>query len=155
MSFILICLAVLAAGPATALSCLRPDAVRLFEQARDAKETFHIVKGRVTLLETPNLPDPNQKKPAMTLARVDGAALSKSGFHATFSEGVLLEVPCLGPWCGDPDGLEGELIMAIEVSGDTRILRLGPCGGDQVQWDQVAEDRILTCYLDGDCKQEF
>lgn len=154
MRFLLTCLALLAAAPANALSCLRPDAVRLFEQARDAEETYYIVKGRISLLEEANLPtDP--KVPTRTRARIEGSALAAETFGAPFSREVALETTCASIWCGQLDGLAGELIMAIETEGDALSLRIGPCGGDQVPWDQNGEDRLLACYRDGDCGAKF
>lgn len=154
MRIALFCLAMLAAGPATALSCLRPDAVRLFQQARDAEAAYYIVRGRVSLLEAPNLPERGSTTAAFTRSRIDGKALTASGFRAPFSGNVTIEVTCVGPWCGGLDGLDGELIMAIEANGDKLVLRIGPCGGDQVRWDKVGEERLLRCYRTGDCRPE-
>lgn len=151
MRFILICLAILAAGPAHALSCMRPDAVRMFEQARDADTAFYIVKGEIEFLEPPNTPPRNAKRPALTRAQISGQALSSSGFNAPFDLEVTVKASCLGPWCGSPNDLSGARLMAIEVGPTKLTLNIGPCGGDQVNWDQEAEDRLLACHLAGTC----
>lgn len=148
------CISILCAGSAHALSCLRPDAVRLFEQARNAEETFFIVKGQVSLLEDPN-PPTDPKKPTRTRAMIEGSALTHQHFQAPFAREVTLETTCAGIWCGSLEDLDGELIMAIQTSGGMLSLRIGPCGGDQVRWDQASEDRLLACYRDGNCKTEF
>lgn len=152
MRFLMVCLAIVTAGPVSALSCMRPDAVRLFEQARDAKDAFYIVKGRVDLLETPNIPRPGAKTPERTRAKVAGQALSSSGFNARFDRDVVVEATCLASWCGSPESLTSEVIMAIKIDFDALTLRIGPCGGDQVKWDQLSEDRLLKCHLDGVCE---
>ncbi len=152
MRLTIVITAILLAGPASALSCLRPDAVRLFEQARDAEEAFYIVAGEVMLLEAPNLPERGSKVPTLTRARVDGLALTQSGFKAPFSRDITIETSCLGPWCGSLDGLKGRLILGVKTEKDELSLRVGPCGGDLVQWDQSGESRLLECYLEGVCK---
>lgn len=151
MRVFLICLALFAAGPASALSCLRPDAVRLFEYARDAEADFYIVKGRITLLEAANLPEKGSKTPAMTRARVDGTALTTRDFEAPFSRDVTIETSCASIWCGTLDGLDGPLLMALETDGKALTLRVGPCGGDVVRWDEPGERRLLKCHRDGVC----
>lgn len=152
MRVALTCLAFLAASPAFALSCMRPDAVRLFEQARDAEAAYYIVKGRVEFLETPKTPRPGSKTPARTRAAIKGQALSSSGFNAPFNREVTVETTCLASWCGSAENLKGELVMAVEIGLDELTLEIGPCGGDQVAWDQGAEDRLLKCHLDGVCE---
>ncbi|MEM7752171.1 MAG: hypothetical protein AAF230_02090 [Pseudomonadota bacterium] len=153
MRCLMICLALLTAGPVNALSCLRPDAVTLFERARDATDDFYIVKGRITLLEAPNTPPRGSSEPALTRARVQGHALNTAGFSAPFQRDVILKATCVGPWCGSLDGLIHELLMAVEVSGETLTLNIGPCGGDQLRWDQSGEERLLTCQRSGACQR--
>ncbi len=148
----LICLVLLAAGPASALSCLRPDAVRLLEHAQEAEAAFFIVKGQITLLETPNLPEKGSKIPAKTRARVDGLALTARGFEAPFTRDITIETSCASIWCGTLDNLEGPLIMALKTSSDALTLRVGPCGGDVVRWDEAGERRLLDCHRNGVCR---
>lgn len=152
MRNLLACLVILFSGPAFGLSCMRPDAVRLFEQARDAEAAFYIVIGRVQLLKAANQPQPGSKDPARTRARITGQALSSSGFNAPFDREVTVEVSCLSAWCGSVDNLRGDLLMAVEIGLDTLTLSVGPCGGDQMVWEQAAEDRLLKCHLEGICE---
>lgn len=152
MRALTICLALLLAGPVHALSCMRPDAVRLFETARDAEERFYIVKGEVAYLEPVRTPDPNGKATTRTRARITGMALTASGFGAPFDRDVTLEATCLGVWCGKPGELGGTRIMALEVRPGGLVLDVGPCGGDQLAWEASQEDRLLKCHLEGDCR---
>ena len=82
MRALAISLALIIAGPVHALSCMRPDAVRLLEKARKAEEIFYIVKGQVTFLEAVKLPKQNSEVPAVTRARVTGTGLSATKFPA-------------------------------------------------------------------------
>lgn len=148
----LICLLILAAGPASALSCMRPDAVRLFEAARDAEEGYYIVKGEVALLEPANVADPQRKTVATTRARVTGYALGRTGFRARFERDIQVEASCLASWCGSAEGLDGERLMAIRVDDGALTLPMGPCASFTVNWDQSGEDRLLACYQNGVCE---
>lgn len=152
MRVLMACLALVLASPALALSCMRPDAVRVFEKARDATAAYYIVKGRVSLREAANKPEPNSKTSAVTRAHVSGSALTASGFNVAFDQDIDVASTCLGPWCGDPDSLTGELIMALEIRPGSLRLHLGPCGGDQLPWHAEQEMRLLQCHLSGDCQ---
>ncbi|MEO0918434.1 MAG: hypothetical protein AAFY31_15845 [Pseudomonadota bacterium] len=152
MRTLLILLTLLNPGLAHALSCLRPDAVRMFEQARQSKAAFYLVRGEVMFLEAPNVPARGAKTPTTTRAQISGSALTSAGFQAPFQRDVMIETSCLGPWCGDLDGLVGDLIMAIEITGpDTLVLNVGPCGGDAIPWDTSGEERLMACFLEGTC----
>ena len=45
-------------GFAAALSCLRPDAVTLYEQARDSEDAYYIVRGELQITGPVDEPDP-------------------------------------------------------------------------------------------------
>lgn len=144
----------LTATNANALSCLRPDAVRLFEMVRDAEASYYVVKGRVSLLEAANAPDPETEKPAMTRARVTGRALGAGGFATPFEQDITIAATCLSIWCGSAENLKDDLIMGLELTDTGPVLNIGPCGGDQVTWDQSGEDRLLACHQGGICTAE-
>ncbi len=152
MRLTLICLALLATEPAHALSCLRPDAVRLFEQAREAEEDYVIVKGQLTFLEAPNAPPRGSKLPALTKARIDGHVLNRAGFPSPFSRPITVSASCFAHWCGSLDGISEHSIFAIRLTDAGLTLDIGPCGGDRVTWSQSGEERLLRCYRNGDCQ---
>ena len=156
MRVLMICLVFGLADPAHALSCMPSDAVRLFEQVRDAEEGFYIVKGEISFLEPINTPDANTKTSTQTRARAIGTALTSSGFSAPFDGEVTVKATCVSAWCGDPASLKDVRIMALEVGEDGLTLHVGPCGGDQLLWQAEQENRLLRCLLTGDCqKTEF
>ena len=141
----------LAAGPAQALSCLRPDAVTLYETARDADEGYLVVRGRIDLQEPFRAPLPDTDERTRTAARLTGQSLTSHGFGVTFQRPIVIEAQCLGPWCAGPEGLKGEVIAALRVDDDALVLRLGPCGGDVVAWDKPGERRLVDCHRSGRC----
>ncbi len=151
--FLTVLLVCLAAQPALALSCLRPDAVRLYEMARDSEAVFVMVRGRAKVSGPAiNLvPDNTQDQTATTTAVVSGTMLTSHAFGRDFNQEITLEVSCLGPWCGGTDGLDREQFLAIQVRDDGLVLRLGPCGGDVVDWDRDSERRMLACHRGDAC----
>ncbi|QMU58719.1 MAG: hypothetical protein GKR98_11270 [Boseongicola sp.] len=138
-------------SPAIALSCLRPDAVRLYEQARDSEHSYLIVRGRLDLSRPAKTPDPDNPLPTFNPANLDGGALTSETFGVVFDERVLVLATCLGPWCGSAEGIGGERIFAIRIEGDLHILDADPCGSYNVPWSKESEERLLECHRTGTC----
>ncbi len=140
-----------ATSPALALSCARPNAVHLYERARDADEPYYIVRGRIDLTGPVAEPSPSNDRPALTSARITGTALNSHGFGTVFDRDIIIEAHCLASWCGSAEGLTGELFAALQIKGDELTLRVGPCGGDIAQWDRISERQLLECHRAGIC----
>ncbi|MGI9393673.1 MAG: hypothetical protein ACR2OY_03420 [Boseongicola sp.] len=140
-----------ATSPALALSCARPNAVHLYEMARDAEEVYYIVRGRIDLTGQIVEPSPGNDKPALTPARITGTALNSHGFGTVFNRDIIIEAHCLASWCGSAAGLTGELFAALQINDDALTLRIGPCGGDIAQWGRIGERQLLECHRDGIC----
>jgi hypothetical protein len=149
--FVILAALTTAGSPVLALSCLRPDVVRIYEMARDAEEVYYFVKGRIDLTETAREPEPNSEIPALTAGRITGTALTSHGFGIAIDQEITIEAHCLASWCGSAEGLAGELFAALRAEDEQLILRIGPCGGDLVQWDKDAERRLLECHRTGLC----
>lgn len=144
----------LLASPVWSLSCLPPDAVFLYQEAREDKAGYYIVKGKVTLTEPANRPDPSDTKRTRTLtkARATGVALTKTGFKVKFDRPIVIEASCVASWCGGPGGLDRHThIFALRIDGNKLILRQGPCGGMVVPWSKDQEKRLMECHLKGTC----
>ena len=141
---------VMLASPVQALSCLRPDAVRLLQAARESPDTFVLIKGRILADGPVALPEPEKKEVARTTVRVEGSGLSRRGFDAPVARDVVLELRCLAVWCPSSPG-DDEAIMALKVEGETRILTVDACGGAMVPWTEDQERRLLDCATGGDC----
>lgn len=140
------------ASPALALSCLPPDAVQLYEQARDSKDTYVAVRGRIDLSEPAQNPVPDTELPAITQAVMSGYSLTSHAFGALFRSKIEIRATCLGPWCGSAEGFEGEQIAMLRVDGnDVYTLMAGPCGGQAMAWTKDGERRLLDCHRTGNC----
>ena len=145
-------LACLAAQPALALSCLPPDPVALYERARDAEESFMIIRGRILAEARVNLP--REGKEAETPVRIEGLALTAEGFTEPFDRDATLRLTCAGPWCANaPSG--GEVFMAVEVDGRDLIAEIGPCYFNQVEATDEGAARLLSCHQGGDCVTKY
>jgi hypothetical protein len=148
------------AAPAFALSCLRPDAVRMFEYARDSKETFYVIKGRITPVGDYAIPEAKQTTSptdkdafADTPVQITGVGLSANGFSVPVEIGATVRLTCLSVWCPGPPP-DGELLMIVKKDGIELTLDIGPCGGTAVSWDPASEERLLRCHLSDTCVAE-
>ncbi|MBT8459812.1 MAG: hypothetical protein HKP37_06050 [Boseongicola sp.] len=151
-SFIFAILLLALASPALALSCMRPDAVQLYELARDSDDTFIAVRGRIDLSEPAQDPIPETEIPAITQAVMSGYSLTSHAFGALFHSKIEIRANCLGPWCGSAEGFEGEQIAMLRVDGnDVLTLMAGPCGGKALPWTKDGERRLLDCHRTGKC----
>lgn len=149
--FLILCAAI-AATEASALSCLRPDAVMLYEQARDSEDAFHIVRGELQITGPVNEPNPDTGAVGETQARLIGTMLTDEGFGAVFDQPVTIVSSCAGPWCGSATGQEGLLIAAVRIGEDRFTLDAGPCGGDMLPYDGDGVGRLLSCHRFGRCE---
>lgn len=117
------------AGPALALSCLPPDVATSFNEAAASDEEFVLVHGTLSFeSETPPgsaLPE-SEPKTVQLPARLNGQALSSSGFDAEFSQDVTLELACFGSWCGSAEDGQ-EYLAFLSRDGSDHLMVVDPC----------------------------
>ncbi|MDT0681841.1 hypothetical protein RM543_04020 [Roseicyclus sp. F158] len=157
---LLVAAATLSAGQAAALSCLRPDPVRIYTQARDAEEAFRIAYGQLDLsavsfpqMESYDVGAPETRDfPGIPF---EGHAITKDGFTVPVSTPVTVRLSCLGPWCPTPPGPE-PMMMALEQIGDDWRVDINACGGDAYGQPSKGQlERVVACHRDeGDCATE-
>ncbi|NNE88620.1 MAG: hypothetical protein HKN27_11135 [Silicimonas sp.] len=142
----------LAAGPAMALSCMRPDAVRMFEYARDSKDIFYVIKGRITPVDAYDVPTSKNGSDTATDTPVliSGTGLGPGGFSVPVEIGATVRLTCLSVWCAGPPADE-ELLMIVKKAGDDLTLEIGPCGGTAIPWNSASEERLLQCHVSDNC----
>ncbi|MBV2359679.1 hypothetical protein KUH32_07830 [Thalassococcus sp. CAU 1522] len=124
----------LSGGPADALSCIRPDAARDFQQAVASEDIWIVVNGVLRVDET-LLPRTDwqrqQDMPPQTdiPARLTGKSLGPGGFTRDFDRAVTLRALCFGPWCGAvADGTE--YLAFLKREGTGYVMFADPCGGN-------------------------
>ena len=147
------------ATPAGALSCLPPDALRLYTQAAESEELFAIVTGRLMPerpIEVPVIPQdgsPPASKEATTRVRMSGLSLGVEEFSAPFDMDIDVRVTCLSIWCGSPV-TDREILAALRLTDGVPELEVGPCGGNAMPLEQADLDALLGCHRSGDCGGE-
>ena len=148
---------VLIAEPVFALSCMRPDVVRLYQNAVESEENYYFIKGILVPEGAINEPvTSGTKEPvsAETNVRFVGEALTRDGFEAPFDRDIILRLNCASIWCGAAP-LERKIFAAIKLAGETLDLDIGPCGFDAVDYSEPAEKRLLDCHQNGNCEIDF
>ncbi|WP_136636480.1 hypothetical protein [Pseudooceanicola onchidii] len=143
----------LSAGPALALSCMRPDPVRSYQQAAEAEEAYLVVTG--TLSHDPtSVPDRHSpEQPVSFPATLTGAFLKDDRFHGAFAAPVTVNVDCVMMTCGQMPEPSQEVLVYLQESPDGYQLNVGPCGGWMFT-DPSDEDidRVARCHASGDCQ---
>ena len=141
-------------SPAHALSCLPPDAVRLYSDAAASEDHFVIVIGRLhpdrEIEIPPASPDSVQETEAVTRVRMSGHLLGSDGFEEAFDRDIDVSVTCLSVWCGAP-ATDRDIVAALRLVGDRPRLEVGPCGGMAVTLEDADVEGLLRCHRTGEC----
>lgn len=148
--------AIFLGSQAAALSCVRPDPVRMYTQARDSTDTYIVVHGSLDLsgVAIPRRGYEEQQNQVLSFADIPmkGLSLSSRGFTNPFDRPITLRLSCVGPWCGGPPG-EAPMIAFLQKTRQDYVLQIGPCGGWAYPTDDTAElQRIVDCHRRGKCK---
>ncbi len=99
------CAAVLAAGPAAALSCIAPTIPDTFAVADESAYAFVPALGTLqrtgqNVPDGPDTGDPNDLVGYSFDARFQGSFAGRDSFGAERTEAVTVEVQCVAAWCG-------------------------------------------------------
>jgi len=155
MRIVLILALFFASGPALALSCMRPDVARSYQNAAQAEDIYVVVRGRLTFDEgkLPKSDGTAQGPETVTIpARFDGKALSKVGFETAFARDITLEVVCFGPWCGGAKSGVPYLAF-LEKRGEDYVMVADPCGSwafSEPSEEQV--NQVESCMAGSGCE---
>lgn len=149
-------LALLAGAPAHALSCLPPDALRLYDNAAESEDFYAIVTGRLHPdgdIAIPEVDVNNQKNAeATTRVRMSGKVLGSKGFAQEFEREIDVTITCLSIWCGGAI-TDQDVLAALRLTDDVPVLEIGPCGGNAMPLAQADIDGLLKCHRQGGCSQ--
>ena len=145
------------ASQALALSCLRPDVARSFDNFEATGLPYAVVRGTLQF-DVAKLPQAGSKSPPPRLTKIQahltGQSLTSSGFETSFDHPVTLEVKCLAAWCGGakPDA---DYLLFVERSAAGYSVNLGPCGGSEfLNPSADALRRVQQCFNGGACVAE-
>ena len=140
------------AGQATALSCMRPDAVRTFERVSEDTDTFYLLYGTLDFDATkqPKGVVNEERDRDPIAAQFAGFALNTVGFTTPYSNAVTLQPVCFGPWCGNTTPSVQSLFFA-HVDDDAITIEVEPCGGRIFPEPSRSLLDAMTACMNGTC----
>jgi len=143
--------ALVAAGQAQALSCMRPDPATSFAAASTSDLPYLVLTGDLT---SPAATGKSGPKPISVLGHLNGHGLTAAGFTATFDGDVVLQVTCAGPWCGAVPA-SGPVVAFARIDGPTPVIEADACG----MWlfaapDTAMIDQLTACMTGADCSAQ-
>lgn len=121
--------AVLWASQAAALSCIQPDAARMFQDVAAAEESYVVLLGQFDFTPPPKQAVSNDAQSQQVVATFEGQGLGAGGFVATTPKTVVLQTSCAGAWCGWFPTPGADVVAFVELTQDGYLLSLGACGG--------------------------
>lgn len=147
------------AGPAAALSCIRPDVARSYQQAADAEEEYVILLGTFSMDRSALNPprpraNPNLAKSVSVPAKFSGKFLGRDGFVRDWQGPVKVTAQCFGPWCaGAPPA--AQILAFVQKTNEGYHLALSPCGGfAYANPTPKMLNVVKTCHASGPCRAE-
>ncbi len=141
----------LAAGPALALSCQRPDAAQSFQKAAASSDSYVILNGQFQFKTAPEQPDGKVVKQTMTPSRFEGLLLTGQGFSDEVVADVAVELSCLGQWCGQIKPDIDYLAFVVQTE-DTLTFKIDPCYWSAFESpSQEMLATVETCAKGGAC----
>ena len=148
--------AALSASPAAALSCLPWGPADAYLQAAQSESVFNIVAGRLrfdkSLLPKSHAEDPNDTPPLTRIpAQLSGKMLEGKYFSKRINAPAVLEVECLGPWCGSMAPGEALLFFA-EQRGSDLVIRAAACGGFAFADTSGVRRQVIDCHRGKACE---
>lgn len=126
--------AMVAAGPASALSCAAPTVAGAYATAAESPEDYVIAVGRLNLAGPSNPPqgavtrgdDPGQIVGYTQPARFEGEFFTGEGFDAPREVPVTVDVTCVAAWCGRARAVDYGLFF-FRVAEGGYVLQEGAC----------------------------
>ncbi|MEO1549076.1 MAG: hypothetical protein AAFR93_01445 [Pseudomonadota bacterium] len=158
----LIALALFATLPAHGLSCLAPNAARGFNFAAQSEDRYHMLsvtfEGEGPFVPPVKMEDQGKPRaPVVHSYEATATFYHPNGPAVTRDITLVVEVTCLGMWCGAfPAPGSTALMFAEPLSRSTYRLRLGPCPDDLVLFEpsKAQIETLLGCWRQGLCGSE-
>ncbi len=145
---VLSALALSVATQASALSCLRPDVVRSYNNAAAADVSFAILLGEFDFSAPA---ENNAEQGQQVTAQFSGQAMTAQGFDAINPMVVDLLTTCSGSWCGHFPAPGTEVLAFAQQTQNGFILSLGACGGSVFGADEAPI--VEACVLGQKCEE--
>lgn len=150
------CVLSVAASPAAALSCLPWGPADAYLHAAGSEHVYNVIAGELrfdeALLPKSHAENPNDTPPLTRIpAQLSGKMLEGRYFSKRVKVPVVLEVECLGPWCGGMASGE-DLLLFAEQRGNELVIRAGACGGFAFGDSSEARRQVIDCHRGKACE---
>lgn len=150
------CLLSFAASPAAALSCLPWGPADAYLQAAKSDSVYNIIAGELrfdeSLLPQSRADNPNDTPPLTRIpAQLSGKLLEGKYFSGRVNVPAVLEVECLGPWCG---GMQSgaDYVFFAEQRGQELVIQANACGGFVFADTSDTRRQVLDCHRGKACE---
>ncbi|MZR15321.1 hypothetical protein GQE99_20065 [Maritimibacter sp. DP07] len=146
--------ALVAPGPAAALSCIRTTPTDAFQRADESPDRYVVVHGRLDFDQSRAPEGYDEDASDVTLpARLSGQALNRDGFTTPFDVSLDLTLQCAGPWCGTI-ARDVDQLLFVKVLDRGYALEIGACPGNAFANPSQGDlDAMVEC-LGGACVVE-
>ncbi|WP_259994978.1 hypothetical protein [Leisingera sp. M523] len=144
------------ANSAAALSCLPWGPADAYLQAAKSDSVYNIIAGELrfdeSLLPQSHADNPNDTPPLTRIpAQLSGKMLDGKYFSGRVKVPAVLEVECLGPWCGGMASGTDQVFFA-EQRGQDLVIRAGACGGFVFADTSEVRRQVLDCHRGKACE---
>lgn len=146
----------MSASPAAALSCLPWGPADAYLHAAQSDSVYNVIAGELrfdeSLLPQSHSDDPNDTPPLTRIpALLSGKMLEGKYFSGRVNVPAVLEVECLGPWCGGM--MSGaDYVLFAEQRGQELMVRAAACGGFVFADTPDVRRQVLECHRGGACE---
>lgn len=139
------------AGQASALSCVAPDIAATFSWAAESDEAYLVVLGEFSISTAPPVQGITEQPESYTVpATFEGQILGVNGFAGAYEFEVLINVDCLGPWCGAEPATATPTIAFLLQAANGYVLNAGPCFGDSFAPARADDIRRVEACMRGE-----
>ncbi|GHA49016.1 hypothetical protein GCM10008927_12710 [Amylibacter ulvae] len=154
---LLACAGMMVAQSAHALSCMRPNIARSFNDFAASDDTYVLGFGKITA--TQKIVNPNKGKDGTAQhesysvqASFSGRFMGDAGWGDPKTLPVNVQVQCLSVWCGGFPTDDQDAIAYFQKTSTGYVLQMGPCGGHYKASPTLQEQRILkSCFRNKKC----
>lgn len=139
--------------PATALSCVRPDVRRAYQNAEKSADTYIIALGRLEF-NAARLPKttPKGQKHVFVPARLKARSVTRTGYSSWIDQKIRLRVTCVSAWCGSATP-NIDTLLFLRQTPLGYVLDLGPCPTNAFANPSSTQlKQLRSCMSKGPCK---
>lgn len=150
----------IAAGPATALSCLQPTVASTYGAAADSPANYVVAVGSLSATGPSNPPqgavaqggDINQMVGYTQPAQFNGMAFTGEAFTSPLNTPVVADVTCSIAWCGSYGNQANALFFFRRDANGTHVLEINACPGNVFPNPTPAQlQQVTSCYQNNNC----